>query len=697
MIKQKIQTLLAELNHGIIERESAIKAALLTVLAGENMVLIGPPGTAKSMVARRVAEGFEHPDGASGHDGYFEYLLTKFSTQEEIFGPLSISELKADRFKRNTAGYLPTVKLAFLDEIFKASSSILNSLLTILNERIYHNGAEVQKIPLMSLIAASNELPTAQEELSALYDRFLVRQLVDNIHGDKLAELLQTTSPNPVTARLTAEDLQMIRNKVASVSIPEHIIDVLRQIWAKHKELFKEDATERLSDRRLKKSANLLRVSAATNGRDEVDLSDVLLLKNCLWNHAKNVEQVRELVINTLRSHSCVLTTEESKSISDLAISASDNSGKSGVTIKGFTGRGTQEDPLLVESVEHLMDLARPDIGLKGYFFKQAMDIDCSGLTHWNKVEFKGHYDGDGRQIKWANIINTKILFSLIKDNSSVTRLDLQGVALAEKVENSKIANCQSDQCLILGDANKSKIINCLSDKSIVYGHGKDSTFACCKSGDCMVRTKLEQCLVSNCISHIDRKIRILSSSFPSMTSSFSTRLINTDNNENIYGFSNESENTVIEKCFVILHVENNTNVYIDMAGMTGSCRVSTLQNNVVGEIIIRGPVNKYSRIYNSGTGSKCENNVSTDKNRVGDGDEEQEGKSIAAKALTKRYFENTLDWDFDKTWDWDAENNQPYLRNVGVKGNDAQDDLVPSTSTVTDNLGQQLKANIWL
>ncbi len=137
MIKQKIQTLLAELNHGIIDRESAIKAALLTVLAGENMVLIGPPGTAKSMVARRVAEGFEHPDGASGHDGYFEYLLTKFSTPEEIFGPLSISELKADRFKRNTAGYLPTVKLAFLDEIFKASSSILNSLLTILNERIY--------------------------------------------------------------------------------------------------------------------------------------------------------------------------------------------------------------------------------------------------------------------------------------------------------------------------------------------------------------------------------------------------------------------------------------------------------------------------------------------------------------------------------------------------------------------------------
>lgn len=187
-MRQKIQTLLNWLNHGLVEREGAIKTALLAILAQENIVLIGPPGTGKSLIARRIAEGFAH-DAGDESSAYFEYLLTKFSTPEEIFGPLSIAELKQDRFRRNTQGYLPTVRMAFLDEIFKASSSILNALLTILNERIYHNGNEAQKVPLQALIAASNELPTHQEELSALYDRFLVRSFVDYVNPDNLPRL----------------------------------------------------------------------------------------------------------------------------------------------------------------------------------------------------------------------------------------------------------------------------------------------------------------------------------------------------------------------------------------------------------------------------------------------------------------------------------------------------------------------------
>ena len=189
-MKTKITRLLEQLGQGLVEREQTLKLAMLTVLAGENLVLVGPPGTGKSLVARRVAQSLSG-DGPASH---FEYLLTKFSTPEELFGPLSISALKADRFHRNTAGYLPTVRIAFLDEIFKASSSILNALLTILNERVYHNGTEVQPVPLQSLIAASNELPADQEELAALYDRFLVRVFVDYVGTSNLSRLFEPTT-----------------------------------------------------------------------------------------------------------------------------------------------------------------------------------------------------------------------------------------------------------------------------------------------------------------------------------------------------------------------------------------------------------------------------------------------------------------------------------------------------------------------
>lgn len=297
-MKTKITRLLEQLGQGLVEREQTLKLALLTVLAGENLVLVGPPGTGKSLVARRVAQSLSG-DGPASH---FEYLLTKFSTPEELFGPLSISALKADRFHRNTAGYLPTVRIAFLDEIFKASSSILNALLTILNERVYHNGTEVQPVPLQSLIAASNELPADQEELAALYDRFLVRVFVDYVGTSNLSRLFEpTTEPTlPPQDLLTAQDLAQIRQAANQVVFEPALIHAVQDIWAAHKETFKEDRRERLSDRRLKKVIHLMRVSAATNGREAVDLSDLLLLKDCLWSHPDNASKVRDLINQVL-------------------------------------------------------------------------------------------------------------------------------------------------------------------------------------------------------------------------------------------------------------------------------------------------------------------------------------------------------------------------------------------------------------
>ena len=299
-LREKIEKNLEILNNGLVGKEKVMKLGLLSILSGENMILVGPPGTAKSEISRRLREILAD----SGSETYFEYLFTKFTTPEEIFGPLSIKQLQNDKFERNTEGYMPSSRIVFLDEIFKANSSILNTLLTILNERVFHNGLKREKTPLISLVGASNELPFENDELTALYDRFLIRAVVGYVSDDEIEELLdikETDMEIPAEIKFTESDLNEIKNESEKVRVTSGIKRTIMQIRQEYNKIFAEDNHEIISDRKLVKMVKLLKISAYLNGRDKVDFSDLMLLTNCLWNNPENIEKVTKLVLEAVK------------------------------------------------------------------------------------------------------------------------------------------------------------------------------------------------------------------------------------------------------------------------------------------------------------------------------------------------------------------------------------------------------------
>ena len=299
-LREKIEKNLEILNNGLVGKEKVMKMGLLSILSGENMILVGPPGTAKSEISRRLREILADTDSET----YFEYLFTKFTTPEEIFGPLSIKQLQNDKFERNTEGYMPSSRIVFLDEIFKANSSILNTLLTILNERVFHNGLKREKTPLISLIGASNELPFENDELTALYDRFLIRVVVGYVSDDEIEMLLdikETDMEIPAEIKFTESDLNEIRNESEKVRVTFGIKKTIMQIRQEYNKIFAEDNHEIISDRKLVKMVKLLKISAYLNGRDKVDFSDLMLLTNCLWNNPENIEKVTKLVLEAVK------------------------------------------------------------------------------------------------------------------------------------------------------------------------------------------------------------------------------------------------------------------------------------------------------------------------------------------------------------------------------------------------------------
>ena len=306
-LRSRIKKLLEGLSEGLYEREQPMNLAFLTAVAGESIFLLGPPGVGKSLIARRLKFAFR--DGIS-----FEYLMSKFSTPDEIFGPISIKKLKEeDQYERLTERYLPGANIVFLDEIWKAGPAIQNALLTILNEKIYRNGAEDIDVNIRGIITASNELPPRNQSLEPIWDRFLLRLEIGNIKKrNQFVQMIVDTRDvykDEIVddLKLTNAELDEWSTVIDQIDVPAEVLNTVQLITAKIDEYNSHpnhaDNPIKIYDRRWKKIIRLLRTSAFLNGRKKVDLMDCFLMEHCLWNFPQHREVIREMLIDAIRKH----------------------------------------------------------------------------------------------------------------------------------------------------------------------------------------------------------------------------------------------------------------------------------------------------------------------------------------------------------------------------------------------------------
>ncbi len=285
------QNIARTLSGYFLDKQEIIRLLTISAIAGEHMVLIGPPGTAKSAIIGMFAQLIDAR--------YFEYLLTRFTEPNELFGPVDIKEFREGRYTRRTQGMLPEAEIVFLDEIFKSNSAILNSLLHIINERRFANGPDILNVPLISLFGASNEVPN-DDNLAAMFDRFLLRvrsDYLDSYHFHELMtrgiaqEVARLNDQSGLSPIISADDLRSVQRQF------DRFMNFPEEFMAKYKGLIFQIRSEGItvSDRRAVKLLKLFAASAVFDGRTHVTDGDFFILRH-IWNNLDQAELLEEIV-----------------------------------------------------------------------------------------------------------------------------------------------------------------------------------------------------------------------------------------------------------------------------------------------------------------------------------------------------------------------------------------------------------------
>lgn len=281
---KKFRELEKNLNKKYFERKDEIRGLLVALLSKQHVLLLGAPGTGKSALVHEVCQSI----GGK----YFKKLVSRTTTPEELFGPVSLKALENDSYRRITTGKLPEADIAFIDEIFKCNSAVLNGMLGILNEREFENDGQIIKCPLQFCVGASNELPEDREELNALWDRFMLRYVVRYIRDPRNFESLIVGNAVESSIQIDTNDLLQARAVIETVSITKLIPAIIEL-----KEKLSGEMNIINSDRRWKQALTLIKANAWLEGRREATEEDLEILVHVMWQDPSQITQVKQMIM----------------------------------------------------------------------------------------------------------------------------------------------------------------------------------------------------------------------------------------------------------------------------------------------------------------------------------------------------------------------------------------------------------------